>query len=76
MKAKDLPLYYTAEELSLAVNELFKLLATDDQHKALVMGNLILAVSEGKIACLGISGKGLAFGLPEDAPWLHRGSKA
>ncbi len=72
MKAKDLPQYYTAREVSEAFTNLLTSFVQADDVAAEVYARLMSVVANGKIAALGIVDGQLVCGLPSSACWLNK----
>ena len=72
MKAKDLPQYYTAREVSEAFTNLLTAFVKADEFAATTYAKLMAAVANGDIACLGIVDSQFVCGLPDKACWLNR----
>jgi hypothetical protein len=71
-KAKNLPQYYTAREVSNAFTNLLTAFVKCDEEEAGVYAKLMAAVADGKVIALGIVDDQIVYGLPGNACWKGR----
>lgn len=72
MKAKDLPQYYTAREVSEAFTNLLSAFVRASDEQQLIYAKLMASVANGDVACLGIVDSQFVCGSPKAACWLGR----
>lgn len=72
MKAKDLPQYYTAREVSEAFTALLTAFVKASDDEARAYASMMAAVADGKLAALGIVDGQIVIGLPGSGSWENR----